>query len=125
MTLALELETIEQLADPAAVVEDAHEWSTYVGLVSDEPAYFVKEYVSKLDPPNGRLYYTWLSKRKSLSSIQQEFDTDRHVFVGTTPAAVEISEELDWEYLPLEDAAEKAGWDLAEPEQEHTAADTV
>ena len=37
MTLAFELSALQQFADPNAVLEDARQWSQYVGVVANEP----------------------------------------------------------------------------------------
>ncbi|WP_122088809.1 DUF7124 domain-containing protein, partial [Halalkalicoccus subterraneus] len=59
-------------------------------------------------------------REESLESVHEQFDTDRHVFVGTDEADRELAERVGWEYLPVEDAAEAAGWTLADdaPEPE-------
>lgn len=113
MTLAFELETLKELADPGAVFSDARSWSEYVGVISEKPTYVVTNFTRKnrirqdfFSGPRGR--------EESLESVKEQFDTGRHVFVGTNEEDGQLAEEVDWEYLPVEDAAEAAEWTLAE-----------
>ena len=115
MTLAFELEALEELAEPDAVFQDARQWSDYVGVVSEEPTYVVTNFTRKnrirqdfFSGPRGR--------EESLRSVKEQFDTGRHVFVGTNEADQKLAEEVDWEYQAVEDAAEAADWKLAEDE---------
>jgi hypothetical protein len=123
MTLAFELEALKELADPEAVFSDARSWSEYVGVISEKPTYVVTNFTRKnrirqdfFSGPRGRA--------ESLENVAEQFQTERHVFVGTDDEDETLAESVDWEYLPLESAAEAAGWDLAgetdstEPEPE-------
>ena len=116
MTLAFELEALEELAEPDAVFQDARQWSDYVGVVSEEPTYVVTNFTRKnrirqdfFSGPRGR--------EESLRSVQEQFDTERHVFVGTNEEDRQLAEEVGWEYQPVEDAAEAADWKLAEDDE--------
>ena len=115
MTLAFELEALEELAEPDAVFQDARQWSDYVGVVSEEPTYVVTNFTRKnrirqdfFSGPRGR--------EESLRSVKEQFGTERHVFVGTSEADRQLAEEVGWEYQPVEEAAEAADWKLAEDE---------
>ena len=115
MTLALELTALQALAEPDAVFQDARRWAEYVGVVSEEPTYVVTNFTRKhrirqdfFSGPRGR--------RESLESVREQFDTDRHVFVGTTDEGAEVADAVDWESLDVEDAAEAAEWTLGEPD---------
>lgn len=112
MTLAFELRALETLADPQAVFADARQWTRYVGVVSEKPTYVVTNFTRK-----NRIRQDFFSgprtRKESLVNIKQQFDTDRHVFVGTESEDEELAEETDWEYVPLETAAEAAEWELA------------
>ncbi|WP_256296757.1 DUF7124 domain-containing protein [Haloarchaeobius salinus] len=114
MTLALELSALERLANPELVFDDARRWSKYVGVVSDKPTYVVTNFTRK-----NRIRQDFFSgprgKGESLESVGEQFDTDRHVFVGTTEEDAELADEVGWEYLPIEDAADAAGWEMGEP----------
>lgn len=112
MTLAFELEALKGLADPTAVFDDARQWTEYVGVISDKPTYVVTNFTRK-----ERIRQDFFSGprgvRESLENVKRQFDTDRHVYVGTAEEDRTVAEETGWEYLPLENAAEAAGWELA------------
>jgi hypothetical protein len=115
MTLAFDLGALKRLADPDRVFQDARQWSEYVGVVSEEPTYVVTNFTRKhrirqdfFSGPRGRA--------ESLENVKAQFETDRHVFVGADAEDADVAAETDWEYLPLEDAAEAAGWELGDPD---------
>ena len=117
MTLAFELEALKALADPNAVFNDARQWTEYVGVVSEKPTYVVTNFTRK-----HRVRQDFFSGprgvKESLENVKRQFDTDRHVFVGTSDEDRALAEETGWEYLPLEQASEAAGWTLADEEEE-------
>lgn len=117
MTLAFELEALESLADPNAVFNDARGWTEYVGVVSEKPTYVVTNFTRK-----ERIRQDFFSGprgvKESLENVQRQFDTERHVFVGTDEEHREIADAVGWEYLPLEDAAEAAGWTIVDPDEQ-------
>lgn len=116
MTLALELAALQRLAEPDAVFQNARRWSEYVGVVSDEPTYVVTNFTRK-----HRIRQDFFSgprgKQESLESVKDQFDTDRHVFVGVSDADEETAGTVGWEYLPIEEAAAAAEWELGEPDE--------
>ena len=114
MTLAFELEALKELANPEAVFSDARSWSEYVGVISEKPTYVVTNFTRKnrirqdfFSGPRGRA--------ESLENVQSQFQTDRHV--GMTEEDEELAESVGWEFLPLEQAADAADWDLDEGEE--------
>jgi len=112
MTLAFELEALKSLADPGTVFTDARQWTEYVGVVSEKPTYVVTNFTRK-----HRVRQDFFSGPRgvaeSLENVAEQFDTERHVFVGTGEDDEAIAEEAGWEYLPLTEAAEAAEWELA------------
>ena len=120
MTLAFELEALKRLASPELVFDDARGWSTYVGVVSEKPTYVVTNFTRK-----NRIRQDFFSgprgKAESLESVREQFDTDRHVFVGASEDDEALADELGWEYLPVEDAAEAAEWELADESDDEPA----
>jgi hypothetical protein len=115
MTLAFELEALKRLARPEGVFSDARTWSEYVGVVSDKPTYVVTNFTRKkrirqdfFSGPRGR--------EDSLENVKQQFDTERHVFIGVDDEDATLAERVDWEFLPIEQAAEAAGWELGDPD---------
>jgi hypothetical protein len=117
MTLAFELDALKALADPTAVFSDTRQWTKYVGVVSEQPTYVVTNYTRKhrvrqdfFSGPRGVV--------ESLENVKRQFDTDRHVFVGTSEEDREAAEETGWEFLPIERAADAAGWTLGDAEED-------
>ena len=120
MTLAFELEALKALADPNAVFNGARQWTEYVGVVSEKPTYVVTNFTRK-----HRVRQDFFSGprgvEESLENIKRQFDTERHVFVGSTEADEDLAETTGWEFLHVEDAAGAAGWALATDEEETDA----
>ncbi|WP_415382534.1 hypothetical protein [Halosimplex sp. TS25] len=115
MTLAFELAAIREFDDPAAVFEDAREWSRYVGVVSndtDAVAAFVAERDLLQDFELGDRDI-WLA----MEGIRESSDAPRHVFVGTTPEDRRIADATGWEFRSPSDVADAAGWDLEPTDQ--------
>lgn len=121
MTLAFELSALKALEDPGGVFGDAREWSRFVGVLSDEPTYVVTNFTRKR-----RIRQDFFSgpkgKGESLEAVKGQFETDRHVFIGTTDEDRSLAEDHGWEYLTIEEAAAAAGWDLGSPAEEEPAA---
>jgi len=117
MTLAFEFGAMKALADPNAVFDDARQWTEYVGVLSDEPTYVVTNFTRKR-----RLRQDFFSGPRgvdeSLDNVRDQFDTDRHVFVGTTDEDREAAERHGWEYLDVEEAAEFAEWELGDDDED-------
>ena len=117
MTLAFEFDALQTLADPNAVFDDARQWTEYVGVLSDEPTYVVTNFTRKR-----RLRQDFFSGPRgvdeSLDNVRDQFDTDRHVFIGTGEDDREAAERHGWEYLSIEEAAEFAEWELGEESEE-------
>ena len=116
MTLAFELEALKVLADTNDVFNGARQWTEYVGVVSEKPTYVVTNFTRK-----HRVRQDFFSGprgvEESLENIREQFDTDRHVFVGVDEADEAVAEATDWEFLDVENAADAAGWTLATPEE--------
>jgi hypothetical protein len=117
MTLAFELEALKQLRAPDTVFGDARQWSEYVGVISEKPTYVVTNFTRK-----HRIRQDFFSgprsRTESLENIKTQFQSDRHVFVGTTEEDERLAEQTGWEYVDLETAADAAGWELAPEEPE-------
>lgn len=116
MTLAFELSALQRVDDPGEVVAAARDWTRYIGVVSEQPTYVVTNYTRR-----HRIRQDFFSGprgvEESLEAVKGQFDTERHVFIGTDEEHARIAEAVGWEYLPLEEAAEAAGWALG-PEEE-------
>ena len=111
MTLAFSLAALDQLADPASAFEDARDWSSHVGVVDTEPE-DVASAVADHDLPQAFEMAEdddiWLA----LERIRATTATQRHVYVGATAEHRRVATELGWEYVPVTEAAAKAGWRL-------------
>jgi hypothetical protein len=116
MTLAFELEALKELENPDSVFTDARQWTSFVGVISEKPTYVVTNFTRK-----HRIRQDFFSgprsRKESLVNIKDQFDTERHVFVGTNEEDDQLAEETDWEYVHVEDAADAANWALALEEQ--------
>jgi len=117
MTLAFELDALRALADPGAAFSDARGWTEYVGVVSEQPTYVVTNYTRK-----HRVRQDFFSGprgvEESLGRVREQFETDRHVFVGTDDDDRTVADATGWEYLDVADAAAAAEWALGEDDEE-------
>ncbi|PSQ07090.1 hypothetical protein BRC95_05145 [Halobacteriales archaeon QS_5_68_33] len=111
MTLVFTLAAIERFADPAAVFEEAREWSRHVGIVdndTDAVDAFGESHGVRPDFDQGEAD-KWLA----MEEIRGTTDTPRHVFVGTSVEDRRIADHLGWEFRDPEAVAERADWELA------------
>lgn len=114
MTLALTYNALTALADPRLIVASAREWADWIGVVGDVSApvitRFQREHGVDADFFNG----TGDGPAERLAEVDETsmFHAERLAVVGT-PDDEWIAEAAGWEFIPLETAAEKAGWDLA------------
>jgi hypothetical protein len=113
-TLALTYGAASRLDDPQLVVAAAREWADWVGIVGEVSApvitKFQREHGIDADFFNG----TGTGPAERLAGIGETsmFFAERMVVVGT-PDEAWIAEESGWEFVPFEEAAEKAGWTTA------------
>ncbi len=114
MTLAFELAALQGLSNPGRVFDGARRFSEYVGVVSAEPTYVVTNFTRA-----HRIRQDFFSgpqgKGESLENVRGQFDTDRHVLVSPLEDA-SLAADVGWEHVPLERAAEAAGWELGDPD---------
>lgn len=116
MTLVFSRTALTRLLAPAEVVSEAQQWSTAVGVFAactrDELVGWLER--TGVDPdfvPGAD------GQTAGLAAVRQRFPTERHVFIGTSSTEQAIAQALGWEYLRVEEAAEKAGWPLNDPDQ--------
>ncbi|WP_339103160.1 hypothetical protein [Haloterrigena salinisoli] len=118
MTTAITYGALRRLEHPAAVVADAAGWSDWVGIVGDVPAHAIQKFQRDrgidVDFFNG----TGTGPGERLAEIDRNsmFYADRMVVVGLEGEDEPIAEAAGWEFVPLETAAEKADWRLADSE---------
>lgn len=113
MTLAFSLEALQRLTEPRASIDDAREWSEYVGALASTPngaLSFTRERRIRLDffsgtrPPAETLY-----------AVKGNYHTERYVLVGVD-GQEELASSRSWEFQHVEDAAERADWELGDPD---------
>lgn len=113
MTLAFDLSALRALATPSTVFANTRQWTTYTGVVSDEPTYVVTNYTRKR-----RIRQDFFSgpegKRGTLESVKEQFESERYVFIGTDEEDAAVAEAVGWEYLDVAEAARAADWELAD-----------
>ncbi|MDJ1430776.1 hypothetical protein [Halostagnicola sp. A-GB9-2] len=113
MTLALTYEAINRLEDPQFVVASARSWSDWLGIVGkvSTPAIrkFQRDEGIDLDFFGGS--ETGPGERLADITPDSMFYAERMVLVGA-PGDERIAEAADWEFIPLETAAEKADWEI-------------
>lgn len=123
IALAFSLAAIREVEDPAAVFEDARQWSRQVGIVGDDSAAieaFLSEHDLRQDFDQGDRD-RWLA----LAELATASSAPRLVHIGAGPERRPFAEEAGWEYLTIDEAAASADWSLAtepaapdaEPEQ--------
>ncbi|MGM0390025.1 MAG: DUF7124 domain-containing protein [Natrinema limicola] len=113
MTLAFELTALESLANPSTVFANARQWTSYTGIVSDEPTHVVTNYAR-----SRRIRQDFFSgpdgKAGTLEQVESQFESERYVFVGTDEDDRELAGSVGWEYLDVAEAADAADWELAD-----------
>lgn len=121
LTLLFTLGAVRSLADPAAAVADAREWSRYVGVIAND-ANAVDRFCRRHGLENDYALRDW-DKTVTTGEIREATDTPRHVFVGTSDADRRLATDTGWEYQSIEEAARKAGWTLGDPSDHVAGAD--
>lgn len=119
ITLAFELAALRRLSNPQGVVTDARYWTSSIGLVTDESTPVVRKFArdNSFNPdflPGSR------DKRSSLVKVinQPEHEADRYILVAVDESIRERAEEVGWEFLTVEEAAETAGWTVTVDEDD-------
>lgn len=115
MTLAFDLESIDRLAEPGPVFNDAKGWAENVGVIFDGMAYQVINYLRDRGVYDED-FFSRLDRERSLQFAKEQADTDRYVLVGTDDEDAALADATDWEYLDIEEAADAADWTLRETE---------
>lgn len=110
ITLAFTSAAIRALARPTPVLSEANRWSKHTGVVASDPE-DVAALVRRFDIPQDYVFGN-LERRTVLSRLKWEASTERYVFVGTDQGDRELAEYIRWEYLTIDEAAERAGWRL-------------
>lgn len=121
MTLVFTLSAARALADPAAAFADARRWSAHVGVVANDTD-AVESFLDRHGLENDYALRAW-DKWGTLADVREATDTPRHVFVGTSPEDRRLADTVGWEFRTAREAAERADWELGEPEPSENDAD--
>ncbi|QLG61405.1 DUF7124 domain-containing protein [Halorarum salinum] len=118
MTMAISYVAIRRLEDLHAALADAETWTDWVGIVGDVDAHvltkFQRENRLDLDFFNG----TGTGPAERLAEVDEHsmFYAKRMVLVGVEDAGERAwAEAAGWEFVPVAEAAEGAGWSLSDP----------
>jgi hypothetical protein len=115
MATAYTYDAVQRLENPRVALAEANEWSDWIGLVGDVEAHainaFLREHQLDIDFFNG----SGDGPAERIADIDEHsmFYSERMVVVGTDSEKW-IADEADWEFVPLVEAASKAGWNLSE-----------
>jgi hypothetical protein len=115
MATAYTYDAVQRLENPRVALAEANEWSDWIGLVGDVEAHainaFLREHQLDIDFFNG----SGDGPAERLADIGEHsmFYSERMVVVGTDSEKW-IADESDWEFVPLVEAASKAGWELSQ-----------
>ncbi|WP_226479397.1 DUF7124 domain-containing protein [Natrinema amylolyticum] len=114
MTMALTYGAVRRLERPRRVFGDAGGWADWIGIVGDVPAHVVQKFQRERGIDADFFNGSGTGPGERLAEIDRNsmFHADRMVVVGIAGADEPIAEAADWEFVPLETAAEKAEWEL-------------
>ena len=119
MTMAFSYDAMKRFASPVLVMAKAEEWTDWIGLVGEVDAYVINKYVREegldIDFFNGAGDGPAERLAEITTNPNSMFAAERTVLIGTEGDR-EIANRADWEFVPLEEAADAAGWDLTERE---------
>ncbi|AEN04998.1 hypothetical protein Halar_1249 [halophilic archaeon DL31] len=114
MTMALSYRAMRRLENVHAALADAENWTDYLGIVGDVDATVINKYqrdnVLDLDFFNGS--GTGPAERLAAVGTNSMFYAERMVLVGVDEREQAWAQEADWEFIPLETAADEADWAL-------------
>jgi len=115
MTMAVTYDAARQFADPQRVFQEARAWADWVGIVGDVDAFVINKF--QRDHGIDADFFSGAGQEPAerLADIDEHsmFYAERMVLVGR-PDDEPIAERTGWEFIALEEAAEKADWELAE-----------
>lgn len=117
LTLLFTLSAARTLSDPASAFEDARRWSRHVGVIANDTG-AVDEFVRRHGVENDFELRAW-DKWGTTEAIREATETPRHVLVGTSRTDRRLAEAAEWEFRTVTDAADRAGWELGDPDRDH------
>jgi hypothetical protein len=112
MTMAFTYEAAKRLADPAFVITSAA-FADWVGIVGEVEAHVINNFQRSHGVDADFFNGTGTGPGERLAGITEMsmFFAERMVVLGCEDEEW-IAEEAGWEFVPIETAAEKAGWEL-------------
>ncbi|KYH27892.1 hypothetical protein HAPAU_05670 [Halalkalicoccus paucihalophilus] len=112
MTMALTYEAAKRLADPGLVLAGAT-FADWIGIVGEVDAHVITTFQRKKGIDADFFNGTGTGPGERLAEITEMsmFFAERMVVLGCAGEEW-IAEEAGWEFLDIETAAEKAGWEL-------------
>jgi hypothetical protein len=117
MTLAFTYEALNRLSDPGFVVTDARGWADWIGVVGKVSTPAIKGFQRRERLEIDFFGGSEEGPEKRLVDVTPEsmFYAERMVLVGAENDEP-IAEAAGWEFVPLAEAAEKAGWTIEHAE---------
>ncbi|APW96259.1 hypothetical protein CHINAEXTREME_00110 [Halobiforma lacisalsi AJ5] len=122
MTMAFTYDALERFADPAAVFAAASGWADWIGIVGDVETHRITKFQRTHGVDADFFTGSGTDPAERLRGIDRTsmFYAERMVVVGLEDADDDrpdssgeaIADAADWEFVPLETAAEKADWEL-------------
>lgn len=115
MTTAFTLNALQRLENLQLALSDTNQWSDWIGIVGDVNAHVINKFQrdNQIDADFFNGTGTGPGERLADIDTHSMFYSKRMVVIGCDDEEW-IAEEADWEFVPLEDAAEGADWDLTE-----------
>lgn len=113
MTMALTYDAIKRVEDPQYVIADARGWADWIGIVGDVSTPVIQQFQRNagIDVDFFGGSDTGPAERLADIGRRSMFYAERMVVVGLEDDAW-IADAADWEFVPLAEAADKAGWEL-------------
>ena len=114
MTMALTYRAAQRLAHPASAFSDAGAWADWVGIVGRVGTPVINRFQRQNGVDADFFSGTEETPGERLAQVgpRSMFYAKRMVVVGVAGEDERVAAEADWEFVPLEEAAEKAGWTL-------------
>lgn len=114
MTVAFTYKAVQRFTNPAAVFADAYTWSDWIGIIGNVETYAITKFQRTHTVDADFFTGSGTTPSERLQEIDQTsmFYAERMVVIGVDESDEAVAEDADWEFIPLELAADKAGWEL-------------
>lgn len=116
MTMALTYKAARRLSHPASAFADAGSWADWIGIVGHVDTPVINRFQRQNGVDADFFSGTGTGPGERLAEVgpRSMFYAERMVVVGVAGEDERVAAEADWEFVPLSEAAEKAGWELNE-----------